>query len=64
MATKSKLIAKAEEYKIHVVSKDALSNNIKTEGIIAQFEKHSLCEWGTNVSNWILNFNAILLMIL
>ena len=49
LATKSKQIAKAEEYKIHVVSKDALGNAIKTEGIISQFEKYSLCEWGTNV---------------
>ena len=51
MGTKSQHIIKAEEYKIHVVSQDALSNDIKTEGIIAQVEKHSLCEWGINVCN-------------
>ena len=49
LATKPEQISKAEELKIHVVSDDILSNDVKTEGIISQIEKKSLCEWGTNV---------------
>ena len=49
MAAKPKQVSTAEELKIHVVAEDALSNDVKTEGIISQIERNSLCEWGTNV---------------
>ena len=50
MATKPKQLFIAEELQIHVVAEDAISNNVKTEGIISQIERNSLTEWGTNVS--------------
>ena len=49
LAEKPKNVLSAEELKIHVVSEDVISDQVKTEGIISQIEKKSLCEWGTNV---------------
>ena len=49
LATNPKQLSTAEEMKIHVVAEDAISNNVKTEGIIAQIERNCLTEWGANV---------------
>ena len=42
-------MAKAEDFKIHVVTQAVLNKDVKTQGIISQIEKHSLTEWGSNV---------------
>ena len=42
-------MSKAEDFKIHVVTQAVLNNDVKTQGIISQIEKHSLTEWGSNV---------------
>ena len=55
LAAKPKHVLSAETFKIHVVTDAALTNDVKTEGIISQIERNALCEWGTNVSvrtNW------------
>ena len=45
----TKQVSKAEELKIHVVTQAVLNNDVKTQGIISQIEKHSLTEWGSDV---------------